>query len=461
MFGELRLASKDRLKMKNEELYRIFKLHDKPIELSPMQKVIFYEIIDFSHIRTQIIAPTQYGKTLTVALAILTAAVGMSERFTVLAPSEKKARILMNYCIEHLFDSEVFLSALDLDPNITWDKLRRERTRTNLSFKGGGGIQVLSLDARNTRRNIEAVMGFGGNRLILDESSLIDDPLYATVKRMLGGYKYSDTFLLEIGNPFYRNHFYRTWNSDLYHKIFIDYHIGLQEGRYSPEFIDEVRDEAYFDIFYECKFPEPDQLDARGYRFLVTDTEYQKSLIETPVPDGELKLGADIGAGGDFNVFTVRSQKCAWVEEKNQTQDTMTNVNVIRDIMKKRKITARNVFVDDIGIGRGVTDRLKELGIKVNGISSGAKPKDTTRYKNIKAEMTWNFRKWIKEGGKLVKNEGYNQVLWIKYKVSTDKVIQIEPKDELMQRTGKSPDYFDSLALTFAPQKPEPKIRFI
>src|SRR3972149_2926421 len=114
--------------MIDENFYRVFKLHDQPIDLSPMQREIFYSITDLTHPRIQIIAPTQYGKTLSVALAVLTSAVGMGERFTVLAPSERKARILMNYCIEHLFDSDIFTNALDLDPNITWDRLRRERT---------------------------------------------------------------------------------------------------------------------------------------------------------------------------------------------------------------------------------------------------------------------------------------------------------------------------------------------
>ena len=119
-------------------------------------------------------------------------------------------------------DSNIFLNSLELDQNTSLDRLRRERSRNHITFTSGGGIQTLTLDARNAKRSLEATLGFGGNRLILDESSLIDDPLYSTVKRMAGGYAYRDTFLLEIGNPFYRNHFLRTWNQSNYKKIFID-----------------------------------------------------------------------------------------------------------------------------------------------------------------------------------------------------------------------------------------------
>lgn len=447
--------------MGQEKLFSLFKLNDQPIILSEGQEKIFNSIIDLSHPRVQVICPTQYGKSLTVSLAVLCSAVAMGDRWTILAPSEKKALIIMRYVIDHVFDDSIFMNALELDSSTSLDRLRRERSRTNITFKGGGGVQVLTLDARNSRRSIESAMGFGGNRVILDESSLIDDRLYSTVKRMLGGYAYSDTFLLEIGNPFYRNHYLRTWNSNRYQKIFIDYRQGLEEGRYSQEFIDEMREEAFFDVLYECKFPEADSIDSRGYRNLLIDEKLSKCWGEEKKEGEDLKLGVDVGGGGDFNVFCLRSSSFAWIESKNQSNDLMANVSEIERIMGQYGVKASNIFIDDIGIGRGVSDRLKEKGIKVNGVAVGEKPQDQSRFKNIKAEINWSMKKWLEAGGKIEKNDGFLQLLWIKYKVSTDKMIQIEPKQELVQRTGKSPDYSDSLALTFYPSPPTPSIRFL
>jgi hypothetical protein len=443
------------------ELYRLFRINDQPLILSHGQELIFNAIIDLIHPRVQIICPTQYGKSLTVSLAVLCSAVGMGDRWTILAPSEKKALIIMRYVIDHIFDDAIFTNALELDATTSLDRLRRERSRTNITFKGGGGIQVLTLDARNSKRSIESAIGFGGNRVILDESSLVDDRLYSTVKRMLGGYAYADTFLLEIGNPFYRNHYLRTWNSNRYHKIYIDYIQGLKEGRYSPEFIDEMRDEAFFDVLYECRFPEADSIDARGYRNLLSDESLQKCWGAEKKTGEDLKLGIDVGGGGDYNVFCIRSKAFAWIESRNQSNDTMANVTETEEIMNRYGIKASNVFIDDIGIGRGVSDRLKEKGIKVNGIAVGEKAQDSSRFKNIKAEINWSMKKWLESGGKIEKNDGFLQLLWIKYKVSTDRMIQIEAKQEMVQRTGKSPDYADSLALTFSPSPPTPSIRFL
>jgi uncharacterized SAM-binding protein YcdF (DUF218 family) len=437
-------------------------VNGKPIDLSPNQQKVFDLILYRQQKRSQIIMPTQYGKSLTVAIATELRAITKGERFTILAPSEKKAGIIMGYLIDHLFDQPFLLDQLELDSSTKLDKLRRERSRDNLTFKGGGGVKTLTLDSRNGKRSIEAAMGFGGKRLILDESSLIDDTLYATVKRMLGGYSYEDTFLLEIGNPFYRNHFYRTWQSSRYNKIFVDYKVALEEGRFSPEFIEEMREEAFFDVFYECRFPDEDDIDERGYRVLVTNDLLDQSFVDhAPAKQEGLKLGIDVGAGGDENVYVLRSADVAWVESHNRSNDTMTNVTETQRIMDAFGVKPEDVFIDDIGVGRGVSDRLQELGYAVNGVSVGEKPQDETKYKNIKAEAYWNTRVWLMAGGKLVKNDKFRQLAQIKYKTSTDKVLQIEPKEELKKRTGKSPDYAEALMLTHVQPPPEPGVRLL
>ena len=44
--------------------------------------------------------------------------------------------------------------------------------------------------------------------------------------------------------------------------------------------------------------------------------------------------------------------------------------------------------------------------------------------------------------------------------VYTDKVLQSEPKDELKQRTGKSPDYAEAFMLTFV-QRAVPNVQIL
>ena len=155
--------------------------------------------------RTQLILPTQYGKSFAVALGIILRIANKPEKWAIVAPSQDKARIIVDYIIDHIFDDVVFSEQLEFyEPK---EKMKQHRSRDRITFRNGGEIRIFSADATNTKNTKKALMGFGSANVILDESAQINDELYSTVKRMLGGHK--DNFLLEIGNPSFRNHFYR------------------------------------------------------------------------------------------------------------------------------------------------------------------------------------------------------------------------------------------------------------
>jgi len=406
------------------------------------------QIIFRDNKRVQVMTPTQYGKSFVVAGAILLAMAIQHAKFIIVSTSTEKASIIMGYVIDLIGKDPLFYGQLDLDFKDVTQRLQTERSKKTIDFNMGGSVSILSVDARNGRRNIEAAMGKGGQNIILDESALLEDVLYATVKRMLGGWG-DDAFLLEIGNPFYRNHFHRTWHSKRYHKIFIDYHQALEEGRYTQNFIDEMKEEALFDILYGVKFPEENEIDQKGFRQLLTEQEVI-NCQERSQHEGELSLGCDIGGGGDDNVYTVRSRTYASVFGHNRSADTMTNVGEIEHAHISLGIAPEYIAIDDVGIGRGVSDRLKEKGFAVQAVSAGSRPKDPDKFANIKAENYWKLRDWIKGGGKLEPNDKWIQLSWIKYKVNSDKVIVMESKADLKKRTGKSPDFAESLMLTFS-----------
>jgi hypothetical protein len=303
-------------------------------------------------------------------------------------------------------------------------------------------------------------MGFGSKNIIADEASLIEDPLWSTVMRMLGGdLKESDArkLLIKIGNPFFRNHFYQSSKDARYHQIFHNWKDSVRDYEdgfygYKPEYIEEMRGQAFFDVFYECLFPDEEMIDARGYRRLLQDNEIK---IESQTPYGTPILGCDIGGGGDLNVFTMRWPNVARVVRVNQNKDTMTNVTTIRELKEEYpELRYEDVNVDDVGIGRGVRDRCWELGMPVNGVSSGDKSTQPDKYSNLNMEMSWEMACWLQTHGVLEpyihqQKNVWEQLTWYKYKVNTDKQMKMEPKDELKKRTGKSPDFGDSLRLTF------------
>jgi len=426
--------------------------YKKPLKLTEGQKEIFKIILKREPKRNIIICATQFGKSLTVSLGILIRAVVFPEKWAIVAPTEKKAKIIMNYIIQHLFDNPpLFTSQLETTEPL--ERLKRERSKERLTFKRGGEIFILSADVRNKQRLGESLIGFGAPNLVLDESSLIDDDIYATAKRMIGGHK--DNFLLEIGNPFRRNHFLKAWQSDNYNKIKIDYRQGIQEGRFSPEFIEEMRKEAFFKILYECEFPELNEIDESGWSVLLTDKEVEQAMYKN-LYASECKrklLGIDVGRGGNYTVFVLRTDNYAKILEKNKDPDLMAQVGRIKRIMRDENVLAEDVFIDDVGVGGGIVDRLKEEGYKVRAVKEGEKAQNAEKFVNVRAEAYWELRKWILDGGALEKNEDWYQLSEIRYKEDSSSRLKIESKEDMRKRGLESPDVADALMLTFAMTK--------
>lgn len=427
----------------------------KPFVLSKGQSDIFEIIVKKRNKRNVVICPTQYGKSITTALGVIIRFIIYGNKIAIVAPQEKKAKIIMNYIIDHIFDNQIFYSQLEIDQPL--ERLRRERSKNRLTSKRGGEVFVATADARNRQRVKEALMGFGADTVIEDESALIPDDLHSTVMRMLGGHK--DNFLLKISNPWNRGHFYRSWHNDKYNKVFIDYKQALEEGRYSQDFIDEMRDEAFFDVLYECKFPEADMVDERGYRRLVSDDQLEQAFGEIEIK-GTKKLGVDVGRGDNYNVFVVRGDNYLYIKEKNQSSDLMEVVSRIKSIIEEEGIEPEEVYVDDTGVGSGVSDRLIEQGLGINPVKLGSKAQNTEKFINKRAENFWAFRTWINSGGKIKKSDEWYQLCDIRYKEDSSSRLKIESKEDMAKKGIKSPDIADAGMLTFT-ERVEPNITII
>lgn len=441
------------------------------IAITEGQLAIFDAII-FNRIfkRIQIVCSTQYGKSLWVALAciILTCILGKS--VAIVAPSKEKAKIIMRYFAQYLGENPLFYTKLAKDSRL--ERLRQEESKERITFNNGGTIFLISADQKNSKKSVEAAMGAGAEVVIGDEYCLIQDATESTIYRMIAG-KGKRAAYIKIGNPFYaappNSHFLKSWlQIDTYHRIFIDYRQALKEGRYVPEFIDQARSKPLFDILYESLFPDLSVMDADGFRLLVLPEqikfgmtpELMKEMMakERAENNGKLKiapkLGCDIGGGGNWNVFALRWGKFASVVGKNRSNNIMSNVGDIQKLMEEYGVLAEDVNIDDIGIGRGVSDRMKELGHAINAVNVGEAARiDPESFANLKAELCWEARKWcMDEKSRMDRLEEWVQLTWLRYKVLSDKKVQMEDKKKLKERTGASPDFAEAFYLTFAQQ---------
>ena len=78
------------------------------------------------------------------------------------------------------------------------------------------------------------------------------------------------------------------------------------------------------------------------------------------------------------------------------------------------------MFIDTIGLGKGVYDRLRETGYTVSECKGSEKPFDDKQYENKRAENFFECKQWIKQGGYLFymfdKSNDVYQASWFERK---------------------------------------------
>jgi len=429
--------------------------YGQPFELTDGQTEIFETIAKRTRPRVHCITYTQYGKSDTVSMAVLTRITTFPEKWALVAPSNKKAKIIMSYLISHTFDNEYTMSLFEVGKDESIDRIRRERSKERMTYRHPDGsigeVFTLSSEGKRTKDLLDALMGFGAPNVVIDESSLIDDVQYVGILRMLGGHK--DNFLFEIGNAMRRNHFYKDSLNPNYHHINIDCNQGIREGRITQQFIDEMRNKPMFSMLYENKFPPQDAVDSGGFAPLYIDDELNDKMVSKIDLFGELRMGCDVaGEGSNYSVITLRGKNGARILYKENNPDTMNFVGIIVD--QYRKNQPKRIYIDKVGIGKPVYDRLRELPeLYINGesivvgVMAGESPEDKENYFNKRAEMFWRQKEWLITSH--LEGNDWLDLLDVRYKIQSDKKVKIKGKEEMIKEGIMSPDVADSLSLTF------------
>ena len=427
-----------------------------PFLLTKGQSDIFRLIHDPSIKRAAVKAVTQYGKSDIASMALILSAIERKEKILIVSPSLKQSSIIMSYVISHVFDDPDILATIEYEGSL--ERLKQERSKTRITYRAGGEIFILTAEAETVSREAKNLMGFGANKVIVDERPLIPDVMYSRILRMVGGV--TDGKIVLLGNAFPDSQqFQKVFQKDSrYTSLTINWHQALAEGRITQEFIDEAKEEMSeidFKIFYDAEFP------SIGAENAVIPTDWIKNAINQEGCIGEHKqAGVDVARfGRDKTVYIFREGGMVRNITLTEKLDTMEVIGWVRPLIGKDKpdITA----IDVIGIGSGVVDRLSELEYKVAGVNVGESPTDDEnkkKYYNLRAQVHWNLRtlfKPDKKGKSQISipddKELVKELSEIRYSYSSERKIKIEPKEEMKKRLGKSPDKADALALAFHP----------
>jgi hypothetical protein len=128
----------------------------------------------------------------------------------------------------------------------------------------------------------------------------------------------------------------------------------------------------------------------------------------------------------------------------------MAFANVILERFKVAILKPEKIYVDKVGIGKGLYDRLrefKELKDVVVGVAAGVSAENSDIFFNKRAEMYWRLKEWLAYAE--LEGEEWDDLSDIRYKVQSDRKLKLKSKQEMLKDNVQSPDVADSLSLTF------------
>lgn len=238
---------------------------------------------------------------------------------------------------------------------------------------------------------------------------------------------------------------------------------GIQSTRVAASYVEEQailygEDSNAYRIRVLGEFPKADDNSVIPYEFIRGAQDRDMD----PVRMARV-WGLDVARFGSArNALTVRTIREVIEIDAWEGVDLMVTVGKVKKKWDEVKPEERpeQILVDVIGMGSGVVDRLRELGLPVRGINVAESSTLDDRFMRLRDELWWKCREWL--GGLDVKlpADGKNpkalseqlakELGQPKYEITSGGKIKVESKEEMRKRKVPSPDLADSLVITFA-----------
>jgi hypothetical protein len=189
-------------------------------------------------------------------------------------------------------------------------------------------------------------------------------------------------------------------------------------------------------------------------QFISTESVDRAMLSELPYEAWcllPIVFGVDVARyGDDLSAIAVRQGRKLHEVRKFRELNTMQLAAEIVACMKDYDKPAA-IFVDGVGVGAGVVDRLQMLGFPVIEVNGGETAFEEVTYYNKTAEMWDRMRKWL-PGASLPPKDSDLRLALIgrEYFFDDKERIRLERKKDMKKRGLQSPDSADALAHTFA-----------
>ncbi|MGH3382677.1 MAG: hypothetical protein ACRDP6_48910 [Actinoallomurus sp.] len=228
------------------------------------------------------------------------------------------------------------------------------------------------------------------------------------------------------------------------------------------EWVEEKRTEWGEDNpLYRSKVLGEFSMDAPNQVVRQADVASCRIALDTPYAPEELlpvELGVDVGGGGDETVIRERRGPVAGREWKAHTDRPEVIAPMVLNAI--RESGATRVKIDSIGVGFGLCGELRNMAsqglhsAQIVAVNVGSASSDPNRFFNLRSEIWWMARELAeRRGWDLSSMDNADatvaQLLEPQWNPDASGRIKVEPKDDVIERLGRSPDNADALLLAF------------
>jgi hypothetical protein len=298
--------------------------------------------------------------------------------------------------------------------------------------------------------------------LVVDEASGVHEDIYEASEGFLTS---PGARVLLIGNPTQTSGtFYRAFHSDrdLYNTI----HISAFD---TPNMTGEVVPQAAANSLVSPTWVEDRRIqwgdDSPLYSVRVLGdfpTESDDQVIGLAAIDGArsrevepglpLVIACDVARyGSDETVIVVREGERVRIAKSYTSRSLMETAGHILDVAREYNAPGMRVVIDDAGLGGGVTDRLREVGLKVEAFNGASSANDKRLYPNRRSEAWFAFAEQIGGVDLDTDEQLAADLVAPKYALDSSGRRVVEQKDKTKKRLGRSPDRADAVLMAFAP----------
>lgn len=299
----------------------------------------------------------------------------------------------------------------------------------------------------------EALAGVHGDYIlyVVDEGSGIPEEVFQTAE---GALTQENILFIMFSNPTrLTGYFYDAFHADKdawQNLTFNSQDSPIVESDYCDRIATKYgADSEEYKIRVLGEFPKAEGMDSKGFVPLLVATDLHYATLHDFI--GPRRMGIDpAGEGKDKTVWVVRDQFKARIVGEEQTSNEKSIAQKTLTLMDHYEIYPEMITVENFGCGANVAQELALHRVKVLAVQTGdAPPSDPDRFVNMKAWAYDELKKWIRQGGELVPNPAWEELLHIRYMRTLKNKMQIMSKKMMKKEGFKSPDHADALMLTF------------